>query len=61
MQIVLTIPWNSITFSPRKIDHRKKMSPTKKETPSGKSPGRAQMSMRTLLAVTAQRDAAFSD
>lgn len=61
MQIVLTIPWNNIMLSPRKIDHRKKISPTKKETPNCKSPGRAQMSMRTLLVVTGQRDAAFSD
>lgn len=37
------------------------MSATKQETPNGKSPGRAQMSMRTLLVVTGQRDAAFSD
>lgn len=48
-------------FSPRKIDCRKKMFPTKKETPNGKSPDRAQMSMRTLLVVTAQKEAAFSD
>lgn len=65
MQIMLTIPcnniMNNIILSPRKINHRKKMSPTEKETPNGKSPGRAQMSMRTLLVVTAQREAAFSD
>lgn len=45
MQIVLTIPRNNILLSPRKTDHRKKISPTMKETPNGKSPRRARVSV----------------